>query len=235
MVPLADAFSDRIFYRGQSGEKGLTPSQTGQIMDQILILIRKTISTFYRRVVVLSRSMEDPLSQIDSPFSVEITILQQKDLPDYYRLRPKQHPGIIQKRITEGDQCFLARSEGRLVHSGWVAVNKKFEPYLRGTLILQPDEIFLYDHYTHPAFRSRGFSRTRDIFVLQHFRQKGYRRSLAVVAVENKPAFRPFEATGYHPIGMYKCLWWILGERIWQHQWEKEQLPVLTGSKHKGS
>jgi GNAT superfamily N-acetyltransferase len=197
------------------------------MVKKIRILTRKIISTFYRRVVVLSRSMDDPLPQMDSPFPIEITNLQEKDLSDYQRFRPEQRPPVIRKRIADGDQCFLVRSEGQIVHSGWVATKRKFEPYLRCTLILQPDEIFLYDHYTHPFFRGNGLAQARDIFVLRHYRQKGYQRSLAVVATENKPAFRPFEAIGYLPIGMFKCLWWILGERIWQKRWGQAQLPFF--------
>jgi ribosomal protein S18 acetylase RimI-like enzyme len=193
-----------------------------------MMILRKIISTFYRRVVVLSRPMSDPLPQIDPPFPIEIANLQEKDLPDYQRFRPEQRPRFIQKRIANGDQCFLVRFQGRILHSGWVATKRKFEPYLRCTLILQPDEIFLYDHYTHPSFRGNGLAQARDIFVLRHYRQKGYRRSLAVVAAENKPAFRPFDAIGYLPIGMFKCLWWVLGERVWQRRWGQGQLPLFV-------
>ena len=194
----------------------------------------KMATTFYRRVIVFSRPIDESLPQIHSSFQIKITPLQDKDLPDYHRLRPEQPPRMIRKRIADGDQCFLVWSEGRIVHSGWVATQKKSDPYLRCTLILQPGEIFLYDHYTHPSYRSHGLAQARDIYLLQRYRQEGYRRSIAVVAIENKPAFRPFEAIGYRPIGMFRSLWWILGKTIWQQQWGKEQLPVVAKWKHKG-
>ena len=75
---------------------------------------------------------------------------------------------------------------GRIVHTGWVTTIPKHEPYLRRKLILQAGDIFLYDHYTQPSHRSLGLARARDVHVLHHYREKGYRRSLAIVAVENR-------------------------------------------------
>ena len=195
----------------------------------------KIVTTFYRRVVVFSRSMDAVPPQIHLPFPARVAALQEKDLPEYLRFRPEQHPRVVQKRIDDGDQCFLIWSEGRIVHSGWVATQKKSDPYLRCTLVLKPGDIFLYDHYTHPSYRGRGLSTAREIFILPRYRREGYHRSLAIVAVENKPALRPFEAAGYHTIGMFTSLWWILGKRIWQKRWSHEPLPVVIQCESKES
>jgi ribosomal protein S18 acetylase RimI-like enzyme len=195
---------------------------------KIRVLLLKMMTTFYRRVIVFSRQMENISSPANLPFPIDITTLQEKDLPAYHRFRPEQNPRMIRKRIADGDQCFLVRREGQIVHSGWVATGRKLEPYLRCPLILQPDEIFLYDHYTHPSFRGNGLAQARDICVLRRYREKGYQRSLAVVAVENKRAFRPFEAIGYLPIGMFKCLRFGPWQWTWVERWGEAPLPVST-------
>ena len=117
---------------------------------------------------------------------------------------------------------------GGIVHTGWVTTIPKHEPYLRRKLILQAGDIFLYDHYTQPSHRSLGLARARDVHVLHHYREKGYRRSLAIVAVENRAAFRPFKALGYHSIGMFKCLRLGPWQWTWEERWGEDPLPVST-------
>ena len=199
------------------------------------ILTTRIITTFYRRAIVFSRSMDNVPPQITSPLPTKITVLQENDLPDYQRFRPEQPQRMIRKRIDDGDQCFLVWEGGRILHTGWVATQKKYDPYLRCTLTFQPGDIFLYDHYTDSAYRGRGLSQAREIHVLARYRQEGYRRSIAIVAIENKPAFHPFEAVGYRPIGKFTCLWWILGERIWQRHWSQEPLPMVSRWKRQES
>jgi hypothetical protein len=37
--------------------------------------------------------------------------------------------------------------------------------------------------------------------MVRYFRERGYRRFVAILMPENKPAFRPAEKIGYHRIG----------------------------------
>jgi hypothetical protein len=204
-------------------------------VKRVEILITKIVTTFYRRVVVFSRAVDGAYPQIHSSLPTAISVLQEEDLLEYQRFRTEQNLQMIRKRLTAGDRCFLVRVEGRIVHSGWIATQIKQDPYLRCTLTLQPGDIFLYDHYTAPAFRSRGLSIAREIHILKHYLSEGYRRSVAIVAIENKPAFRPFEALGYRPIGMLFCLRWVLGEKIWRKSYGADPLPDIVQLKGRES
>jgi GNAT superfamily N-acetyltransferase len=197
-------------------------------MIEILILAQKVITTFYRRVIVLSRTLDDALPHAHPPFPIEITELDETTLHDYGRFRPAQDPSAIRQRIADGDRCFLVWAEGQIVHSGWVATQRKSEPYLRCTLVLEAGDIFLYDHFTRPSCRGKGLSQAREIHVLTCYRELGFQRSVAIVAVENKPAFRPFQALGYRPIGTLVCLWWIAGKTIRRKHWSREPLPEIA-------
>jgi GNAT superfamily N-acetyltransferase len=185
----------------------------------------KILTTFYRRAIVVARPIDEMIPEMKPRLPIVMTLLRETDLPDYIQLRPDQDLSVIKMRLANGDQCFAAWHEGRIVHTGWVTTKQKSEPYLRRELTLQPGEIFLYDHYTHPSFRRFGFARARDIHVLRHYREEGYHRSLAIVAKENKAAFLPFEAVGYRSIGMFKCLRFGPWQWDWEERWNAEPLP----------
>jgi hypothetical protein len=48
-----------------------------------------------------------------------------------------------------------------------------------------------------------------------------------VIAVENKPAFGPVKAVGYHPIGMFRCVRLGPWQWDWQERWSDEPFPFL--------
>ena len=185
-------------------------------------------TTFYRRALVVARPIDETIPAPNLRLPIVITPLRKEGLPAYLQLRRDQDSNEIRMRMAQGDECFAAWHEGRIVHTGWVTTIPKHEPYLRRKLILQPGDIFLYDHYTQPSHRSLGLARARDVHVLHHYREKGYRRSLAIVAVENKAAFRPFKALGYHSIGMFKCLRLGPWQWTWEERWGEDPLPVST-------
>lgn len=198
------------------------------IVNLIQTILMKMLTTFYRRVAVVVRPIDDTIPEPDLRLSAVITPLRGENLPDYLQHRPDQHPNEIRMRIARGDECFAAWHEGRIVHSGWVTTMPKHELYLRRKLILQPGDIFLYDHYTHPSHRGLGLARAREVHVLHHYRGEGYRRSMAIIAIENKAAFRPFRSLGYRSIGMFKCLRFGPWQWTWEERWGEEPLPVST-------
>jgi hypothetical protein len=196
-------------------------------MRKILILSQKLITTFYRRVIVLAHPLDTMFLSSSLPSPVEIAELDESALPGYTRFRPEQDSSMIRRRMAAGDRCFILRSNGKIVHSGWVCTGTRQEPYLRCTLRLPPGDIFLYDHYTCPSCRGQGFSQARDLHVMARYRELGFRRSIAIVAIENKLAFRPFQALGYTAIGEFLSLWWIAGKKIHSRQWGLEPLPII--------
>ncbi len=188
----------------------------------------KMVTTFYRRALVVARLIDGTIPEPNLRLPIVITPLRGEDLPAYLQHRPDQCSNEIRMRIAQEDECFAAWHEGRIVHTGWVTTIPKHEPYLRRKLILQPGDIFLYDHYTQPSHRSLGLARARDVHVLHHYQEEGYRRSIAIVAMENKVAFRAFKALGYRSIGMFKCLRFGPWQWTWEERWGEDPLPVST-------
>jgi GNAT superfamily N-acetyltransferase len=196
------------------------------IVSVIQILFMRMLTTFYRRAIIVARPIDDTIPEVNPRLPIVITPLREGEIPDYIQLRPDQDLNTIKKRLANGDQCFAVWHEGRIVHTGWVTTEQKYESYVRRELILQPRDIFLYDHYTHRSLRRLGLAQARDTHVLRHYREVGYRRSVAIVAMENKAAFRPFIAVGYRSIGMFKCLRFGTWQWMWEERWGEEPLPI---------
>jgi len=195
---------------------------------KIRVLLLKMMTTFYRRAIVVARPIDHTIPEVNPRLPIVMTLLKEGDLPGYIQLRPDQDLNMIRMRLANGNQCFAVWHDGRIVHTGWVTTKPKYEPYLRRKLMLQPGDIFLYDSYTHPSLRRFGLAQTRDVHVLCHYREEGYRRSIAIVAIENKLAFRPIRAVGYRSIGMLKCLRFGPWQLNWEERWGEEPLPTLT-------
>jgi ribosomal protein S18 acetylase RimI-like enzyme len=197
---------------------------TGLIHD----LTMRAVTTFYRRVVVLGRQLADPIPDVQPELPVRITPLSEQDIPAYRTFRPDQPPAAIAERLAEGKQCFAAWHEGQIVQAVWSATTRAHIDYLHRDMILEPLECYLYDSYTLPRYRARGLASARSAFVLRSFRERGYERSIGVVAVENKKAFGVWERVGYRPLGLYGC--WRCGgwQRDWQETWGAQPLPKLV-------
>lgn len=193
----------------------------------IQIFIMKVVTTFYRRVIIVARSLHDEIPDLQLCLPVTIAVLTEKDLPAYNQFRPDQLMSIIQARLERGDRCYAAWHEGRIVHAAWVCTKDIYDPYLRRTLLLHPGDIYIYDSYTLPAYRHHGLARTRNIHVFRQYREEGFRRSTAIVALENKAAFGSVKAVGNHPIGMVRCVRLGPWQWDWQERWSDEPFPFL--------
>jgi GNAT superfamily N-acetyltransferase len=189
------------------------------------------LTTFYRKAIVMARPIDDTIPEVKPCLPIVITPLRDQDLPAYIQLRPDEDRNVIKRRLANGDQCFAVWHQGRILHAGWVTTKQKYESYLRRELILQRGDIFLYDHFTHPSFRRCGLARAREVHVLRHYREEGYRQSIAIIAIENKAAFLPFQAVGYHSIGMVKCLRFGPWQWDWEERWDEKLFPTLTRMK----
>lgn len=179
----------------------------------------KLVTTFYRRLVVIVRSLDDlpDLRRSGLGRSARIAPLEPENAPAYERLRPDQRAGTATARMSAGHTCIGVWEGDRLMHAAWVAVSRCYIPYLRCDLILEPGDILVYDTFTDPAARHRGYAHARSMFTLRLFRDSGYRRSVGIVAVENTAGWASARSAGYLVIGMYSCM--RLGP--WQHCWSR--------------
>lgn len=192
-------------------------------------LAMKVITTFYRRLVLLERAMVPPPPMPVVPSPVEIGSVDiSTDLTDLTTFRPSLSTKSILERLDRGEKCFAVWIDGRIVHTAWVAVHRARVEYLSRDIVLEKDDVFIFDSYTTPEFRGRHLAQARAAFVASYYSVRGFRRSLGLVAVENRAGLAVPEALGYRRIGRYSAL----GIGRWRRTWSKplpgEEIPQLV-------
>ena len=133
---------------------------------------------------------------------VVIGLLRETEVDDYIGFRSGADSSEIRRRLEAGQRFFVARHEGRIIHGEWVATQRAWIDYLACEIRLAPDEVYVYDSFTSPDFRGRNISPARSTQALRYIRDAGYRRIMAAILLENKPAFRVFEKVGFRPLGL---------------------------------
>lgn len=195
---------------------------------RLQLLTMKVLTTFYRRMLLMIRPMDDTIPDLRLRLPVVFKELTEKDLPDYSRFRPKQCPDLIRAHLAHGDRYLAAWYEGRIVHAGRLTTGRGYVPYLRQNLILHPDDVYSHDSFTLPAYRGYGLAPARHIHFMRHYRQQGYRRATCLVAVENRAGLRVMQKLGYQAVGLYSCLRFGPWQYDWQRTWSADPLPRLV-------
>jgi GNAT superfamily N-acetyltransferase len=167
--------------------------------------------TVYRHLVVLERRLDASMPRLEARIPVTIELLQPAQAAEYVRFHPRLTLAEVQRRLSAGHWCFVARHAGAIVHAGWAAAGQAWIDYLSCELRLGAGEVYQYGSYTAPAYRGRGLAGARVVTMAQWLRARGYRRLLAGVVAENSKAFRPLEKAGYQPagwMGVVRLGWW---------------------------
>ena len=182
-------------------------------------------ATVYRRLLLMELSLDQPASAPSPTVSVEVDVLGRTDIDDYLDFRPEADPFEIRRRLDNGCLCFVARTDGRIVHAGWAVMTRAWVQYLGCELPLEQGDVYQFDSFTEPASRGKGLARTRITVMARHLRQQGHRRLLAAVLPENAAAFGPLQAVGYRTVGMLGMI--RLGP--WRHVLHRVRRPGAPG------
>jgi len=176
----------------------------------------------YRRLLVLERSLEQPVAADVPTVPVRIEVLSSGGVDDYLTLRPEARREQVQQRWDVGHLCFAARHEGRLVACCWAALAGAWSDYLRCAVELAPGEAYLFDAYTLPAWRGRGIAHAVCMQQLSYLRQAGRRRVIRMTAAENTVALQVHAKAGFRPAGAIVSLGIGPRRRIFRRSWNKE-------------
>lgn len=169
--------------------------------------------TCYRRALLIERPLDAPVTPVETGVPVAIDQLTPAQVAEYTTFRPQSDPAEVQRRLADGQRCFVARHRGRVVHACWAALHQATIDYLESEIELAPDEVYIYEAFTAPRFRGQNISPARAVAMVRTFRRLGYRRLVAVIVPENQAALRPPEKSGYRAIGTVGTIW--LGP--WRH------------------
>ena len=181
----------------------------------------KILTTFYRRMVMLTYQLQEGvIPTFSSSIPVRYAELTEADHAAHRRFRPALAAGELERRLGRGDRCFVMWQDDRLIHECWVTTAERaYVPYLHREIRLEPGDAYYYGAYTDPGFRGRGLFTGCYSFIARRLQQEGYRRSVALVAAENRHSVVVLERSGLEANGIYACL--RLGR--WQSHWQRPQ------------
>jgi hypothetical protein len=161
-----------------------------------------SFTRIYRRLVLLERPLSRPVPEISVRASVRIAVLADDELGAYLAFRPDQAAAEIRRRLAQGHQCFVGWHDAQIIHVAWAATSRARIEYLSWDLALAPDEVYVYDAFTAPAFRGCGVSPLRARALGLHFHAHGFRGVVTAVRPENRAGFRPLQKVGTRPVGV---------------------------------
>ena len=159
-------------------------------------------ATFYRRLFLLQRPLDEPIPEVRARIVLEIGLLARSEIPAYVALRPDATPAAIEARLDAGSWCFVARHEGRIVCARWAGRGRLPIDHLDTELPLAPDEACSFDLFTAPEQRGNGVSPAASAEMLRFLRAAGYRRVIVAITPENRASLRSVEKTGYRRFGV---------------------------------
>jgi len=157
----------------------------------------------YRRMILFELPLEEPLAAA-SACQVPVTIsrLQLDEVDEYSAFRPSMDPVEIRSRLEHGHLCWIARSEGTIVHTIWVATGSAWVRYLDCEIRLAPDEAYIYESYTAPAFRRLNINAARARVMARYLCDCSFVRLLALVMPENPAGKQATISSGYRAAGV---------------------------------
>jgi len=129
-------------------------------------------------------------------------------------------------RLSAGDRCFLGEMDGCIVHSFWAATSNARMDFLNLVLPLKPGELYLYQSFTPPELRGRGFATATLASALEMVRTEGVRRVLCCIQLDRAMGYPPFLRTGFVPSALLSSVW--LGPWRWVFHRPTRRLPSFA-------
>lgn len=162
----------------------------------------ETLRTFFHHrieYIIFTRSLEDPLPSFEARLPLTYHVAEPDDL-SYLRgiVLPSQLE-YFSKRLAHGRICILALYQDNVTAYGWLAGKVDFERD-NLELRLEPGDAYIDDLYTLPAYRRQGIQTGLHLQQLQYLQERGLKRAVSIVAVDNIPSRKMFEKIGWQEI-----------------------------------
>jgi GNAT superfamily N-acetyltransferase len=172
----------------------------------------------YRRVFLLRRSLNEPLSRIDCQLPIRMEWLLPEGVGEYRTMRPAADPKALLNRLESHQRCLLARLNERLVGAMWVVGHSARIQYLGCELPLPSATVYLCEAYTDPQFRGQGITPALSNELLRCCREEGTQMAIRATLPENHAALRAHAKNGFEVYSLM-CR---LKVGSWQRHWSKD-------------
>lgn len=103
----------------------------------------------------------------------------------------------VLKRFEKGSRCYAARVDGKLAAYGWVSFEDEFIGELNLRLRLLPNEAYIWNCVTLPAFRQKRLYSALLTYIIEELRKENLSRVWIGADIENIPSQRGIARAGF--------------------------------------
>jgi ribosomal protein S18 acetylase RimI-like enzyme len=146
--------------------------------------------------IVFTRSLEGPLPSFEARLPITYRVAEPDDLSYLRDVILPSELEYFSKRLAHGRICILALYQENLIAYAWASdeVNLEIDNL---ELRLEPGDVYLDDFYTLPAYRRQGVYSALHLQELRYVQERGFKRAVAIVAVDNIPPQKLMKKIGY--------------------------------------
>jgi GNAT superfamily N-acetyltransferase len=153
----------------------------------------------YRRFLLFERRLDEPIVPVAARVPLVFEAFRPVMLEEYRRVHPLIARPQLEERLARGDECYVARAEGRIAAISWISRDAHFFRSIGCRYALPPSEVYLYDSFTDPSLRGRGIAPALGVWVLERLRRRGVTRMVLAIVPENAANRRARAKTGFRP------------------------------------
>ena len=136
------------------------------------------------------------------------------DVTEYCSLRPDADPQVIRRRLFEGHQCLIARSEkGEMVANLWFGSGRIKVDFADCYIEPRSKCMYLYDEFVAKRYRGLGVAGGLETYRNQYFLEQGIVLAIGAVWPGNHISLNRTRKRDYPEVG-YVSAWKIFG---WTH------------------
>jgi ribosomal protein S18 acetylase RimI-like enzyme len=106
----------------------------------------------------------------------------------------------VQTRLRDGRRPYVVETDGQIVSYGWVAFSAEPIGDLGLSFTLAPDEVYIYDCATRPAYRGRGYYPTLLRTMAADLGREGWRRAWIGTGPGNFVSQRGIARAGFEKV-----------------------------------
>lgn len=175
----------------------------------------------YRRFLLFERRLDEPIVPVAVRVPLVFEAFHPAAFDEYLRVHPLIARSQLEERLARGDQCYVARADGRIAAITWISRDAHFFRSIGCGYALPAGAVYLYDSFADPRLRGQGVAPALGVWVLERLREAGVERAVLVIAPENVANRRARAKTGFRPTARIDYV--RIGGRRWH--WHRAMLP----------
>ena len=155
-----------------------------------------------RLIFVCRRDLAKPIPHWDALVPITISRAVPEDVEEIAGLDPEDDSDCVpvyRDRLHRGDQCFIARIDGRIVACNWIRLKAAWS---FTEIRVADDEIYMTDGYTIPEYRGKRIHPAMNAAMLRYAKEQGFKASYSILVARNTNSWITMPRVGWELSGV---------------------------------